>query len=393
MTINELKKEAKKVLENNILNFWHDKMTDNENGGFYGQMTGMNQIQPQAEKGAILNGRMLWAFSAAYRVLGKKEYLESATRAKRYLIDKFIDKEYGGVYWSLNYKGEPLDTKKQSYAIGFAIYGLSEYARATNDEEAKDAAIKLYYDLEKYAYDDVNGGYTEALTREWKPIADMRLSDKDENGSKTMNTHLHIIEPYTNLLRIWRNERLENSIRRLLNVFTDKLLNRQTYHLDLFFNDEWKGKRNIQSFGHDIEASWLLSETCGILNDAEVTSNMLPIIAKIADAAAEGIKNDGSMISEKWTDNGKTDDERYWWVQCENVIGHLYQYRQHNEAKDLTKAFDSWKYIEKELIDNENGEWYWGIMPDGSKDTKNDKAGFWKCPYHNTRLCTEILEY
>jgi mannobiose 2-epimerase len=232
--MSKMKEEMQDVLENNILKYWIEHVTDNVQGGYYGRIDGHDQVYPDAEKGAILNARILWAFSAAYRVLQKKEYLLAAERAKKYIIDHFYDKEYGGVYWSLDAKGQPLDTKKQIYAIGFTIYGMSEYARATGDKEALDMAIRLYHDIEDHALDKENNGYVEALTRDWQPIADMRLSDKDENGSRTMNTHLHIIEPYTNLYRVWKDDGLKASICNLLDIFTDKLLNPQTHHLDLF---------------------------------------------------------------------------------------------------------------------------------------------------------------
>ena len=197
-----LKNEMHSVLTDNILSYWMQKMIDNVHGGFYGRITGEEVLMPEAEKGAILNARILWTFSAAYRLLKREEYLVTATRAKRYILDNFYDKEFGGIYWSLDYKGEPLDTKKQIYAIGFAIYGLSEYHRATNDAEALEYAIKLFECIEAHSFDEVKNGYCEALTREWGEIADMRLSDKDANERKTMNTHLHILEPYTNLFRV-----------------------------------------------------------------------------------------------------------------------------------------------------------------------------------------------
>ena len=217
--MDNLKETMRDVLENNILSYWLTKVKDEENGGFYGRVDGNDQVHPVAEKGAVMNARILWAFSAAYRVLKKPEYLEAATRAKDYVRDYFLDREYGGIYWSVDCQGNPLDTKKQTYTIGFAIYGFSEYARATGDKEALDIAISLYHDIEKHAFDAKNNGYIEALTREWNPIADMRLSDKDENGSRTMNTHLHIIEPYTNLYRVWKTPELEKSIRNLLDIF------------------------------------------------------------------------------------------------------------------------------------------------------------------------------
>lgn len=387
-----LKKKMKRCLEDNILRYWIDKVTDKEHGGYYGRVDGRDKVHPEAEKGAILNGRILWAFSAAYRVMKSREYLDAATRAKDYILDHFIDKEYGGVYWSLDYEGKPLDTKKQTYAIGFVIYGLSEYARATGDKQALDAAIKLYHDIEAHAYDAVNGGYAEALTREWNPIADMRLSDKDENGAKTMNTHLHVIEPYTNLYRVWPSKELHESIHRLLDVFTDKLYNKETHHLDLFFDNEWHGRRNVDSYGHDIEATWLLWETALVLGEDDVKAKLSPIVVDLAKAADEGLQPDGSMIYEHWKDTGKTDRQRQWWVLCENVIGHVNLYQYFNDKDALKVAKDCWDYIDKHLVDHVNGEWHWAISDDGQINLEDDKAGFWKCPYHNSRMCLEITE-
>ena len=387
-----LKKEMKQCLEDNILRYWIDKVTDNEHGGYYGRVDGHDQVHPEAEKGAILNGRILWAFSAAYRVLKKQEYLDAATRAKDYILDHFVDKEYGGVYWSLDCEGKPLDTKKQTYAIGFVIYGLSEYARATGDKQALDAAIKLYHDIEAHAYDAINGGYVEALTREWNPIADMRLSDKDENGAKTMNTHLHVIEPYTNLYRVWPSKELHESIHRLLDVFTDKLYNKETHHLDLFFDNEWHGRRNIESYGHDIEATWLLWETALVLGEDDVKTKLEPIVVDLAKAADEGLQPDGSMIYEHWKDTGKTDRQRQWWVLCENVIGHANLYQYFHDTSALKVAKDCWTFIDKHLVDHVNGEWHWAVDDNGKINLEDDKAGFWKCPYHNSRMCLEIIE-
>lgn len=387
-----LKKEMKQCLEDNILRYWIDKVTDNEHGGYYGRVDGHDQVHPEAEKGAILNGRILWAFSAAYRVLKKQEYLDAATRAKDYILDHFVDKEYGGVYWSLDCEGKPLDTKKQTYAIGFVIYGLSEYARATGDKQALDAAIKLYHDIEAHAYDAINGGYVEALTREWNPIADMRLSDKDENGAKTMNTHLHVIEPYTNLYRVWPSKELRESIHRLLDVFTDKLYNKETHHLDLFFDNEWHGRRNIESYGHDIEATWLLWETALVLGEDDVKTKLEPIVVDLAKAADEGLQPDGSMIYEHWKDTGKTDRQRQWWVLCENVIGHANLYQYFHDTSALKVAKDCWTFIDKHLVDHVNGEWHWAVDDNGKINLDDDKAGFWKCPYHNSRMCLEIIE-
>jgi mannobiose 2-epimerase len=387
-----LKHEMQNVLENNILKFWIDKMTDAQKGGYYGEIDGHDRIVLNADKGAILNARILWAFSAAYRVMQRQEYLVAAERAKRYFIEHFVDPQYGGVYWSVDCNGDPRDTKKQIYAIGFAIYGLSEFVRATGDKEALDVAIALFHDIESHAFDAQNNGYTEALTRDWKQIDDMRLSDKDENGSKTMNTHLHIIEPYTNLYRVWKDANLEHQIRNLLDIFTDKLLNKNTYHLDLFFDDEWNGKRNIQSYGHDIEASWLLHETALVLADKQVLERIEPLIRRIAVAADEGLQPDGSMIYERWTDTGKTDIQRQWWVMCECIIGHINLYQHFGDRDALDKAIACWHFTRDHLVDWNNGEWHWSIDGNGHVNMDDDKAGFWKCPYHNSRMCLELIE-
>ena len=390
--MDNLKQTMKDVLEHNILSYWIDHVVDKENGGFYGRIDGDDQIHAQAEKGAVMNARILWAFSAAYRVLRNPAYLEAATRAKDYFLAHFVDKENGGVYWSVDYQGNPLDTKKQTYAIGFAIYGFSEYARATGDAEVLEMAKRLYHDIETHAYDSENQGYIEALTCDWQPIADMRLSDKDENGSRTVNTHLHIIEPYTNLYRVWKDAALEKSIRNLLDIFTDKLLNPETHHLDLFFDDKWQGKRNVESYGHDIEASWLLHETALVLDDKTVLQKMEQVIRRIADAADEGLRPDGSMVYEHWKDTDEYDLQRQWWVQCENIIGHIDLYQYFGYEDSLEKAIQCWNFVQKNLIDAKNGEWHWAVLDDGSINLKDDKAGFWKCPYHNSRMCLELIE-
>ena len=390
--INQLRNEMRSELENNILPFWMNKMEDNEEGGFYGQITGEDELKPEASKGAILNARILWTFSSTYRLLKKPEYLETATRAKRYLIDRFYDPQYGGIYWELDYKGNPLDTKKQIYAIGFAIYGLSEYARATGDEEALAYAQQLFDVIEQHSFDSEQNGYVEALTRDWQPIEDMRLSDKDENEKKTMNTHLHILEPYTNLYRVWKDEQLERQLRNLIEVFITRILDPQTGHLNLFFEEDWTNKYRIYSYGHDIEASWLIHEAALVLGDPEVLKRIEPIIIRIAQAADEGLNPDGSMIYENFLDKQKIDRELHWWVQAENVVGHINLYQHFGDTEALDTAVRCWEFIKTKLIDREHGEWHWSLLPDGTVNRRDDKAGFWKCPYHNGRMCMEVIE-
>ena len=419
--VKTLKAEVRDVLENNILNFWLDKMVDEENGGFYGQMTGEGEIVKTADKGGILNARILWSFSAVYRVLHKQEYLEAATRAKYYIIDHFIDKEYGGTYWSLDYKGQPKDTKKQFYAIGFTIYGLSEYARATGDREALDYAMELYECIEEHSLDREYNGYIEACTREWGEIADMRLSELDANYPKSQNTHLHIIEPYTNLFRCIKElkaaescdyvpaigsvlpigvtvpddfvVRLESSLRNLITIFTDKILNPDTHHLDLFFDMDWTREAGrLESYGHDIECSWLMHEAALVLGDETVLRKVETVVQMVAKASEKGLNEDGSMVHEANLDTGYVDTDRHWWVQAENVVGWINIWQYFGDESALQKALRGWQYIKDNLIDREGGEWWWSRDPERNINRKDDKAGFWKCPYHNSRMCLELME-
>ena len=413
--------EMQDVLENNILPFWLEKMQDNENGGFYGRIDGSGVLHPDAEKGAILNARILWTFSAAYRVLEKEELLEAATRAKDYLVDHFIDPEYGGVYWSVDYKGEPLDTKKQFYAIAFAIYGLSEYARATGDREALEYALDLYDCIEEHAFDDEQNGYIEACTREWGKIGDMRLSELDANYPKSQNTHLHIMEAYANLLRCLKEMRaqeqcdyvpaigsvlpvgisvppetmvsVEGALRNIISIFIDKILDPETNHLDLFFDMDWtRGAGHLESYGHDIECSWLLHEAALVLGDENLLEKVENVVQKVAKASEKGLREDGSMIHEANLDTGHVDDDLHWWVQAENVVGWFNIWQHFGDEEAFKKSEKCWQFIKNKLVDWDNGEWYWSRHPDDSLNTIDDKAGFWKCPYHNSRMCLEIIE-
>ena len=391
------KSEARVLLETNILRFWQERMVDYQQGGFYGRIDGYNVLHPDAEKGAVLNARILWTFSAAARVLHNTPYRILAARAYDYLVQRFIDREQGGVYWSLNADGTPLDTKKQTYAIAFAIYGLAEYYRATKDSEALQVAIRLFEDIEAHAFqsymvnDQMVNGYTEALTRDWQPIADMRLSEKDENGVFTMNTHLHVLEAYTNLYRVLKNvqrddvqgtkERITKQLRTLIDIFATRIFDPATGHLMLFFDENWQPSNTHTSPGHDIEAAWLLHEALEVFGDEELLNQTLPVIHSLAQAAEEDIM-----------------DEKEWWCYAEAVVGYIDQWKLYQDEKpiesniNLELAETAFHYIQNHLVDRENGEWFWAILPDGTPDRTHDKAGFWKCPYHNSRMCIELIE-
>lgn len=403
------KEELEKCLTENILPYWMNKMKDPK-GGYYGRRDGHDNLDRDAPKGAILQARILWTFSAAYNALGKPEYLADAQHAYEFILSRFIDKENGGAFWSVTADGEPLDTKKQFYAIAFIIYGLSEYYIASGDEKALTTAIELFDSIEMHARDFEKEGYIEATTKNWEPIEDMRLSDRDANASKTMNTHLHILEGYTNLLRAlkiaeekhpdnkWKVEidRVREATINLLRIFLDKIENPQTHHLTLFFDNDWKKYDDAESYGHDIEASWLLLETAMVVGDPTLTKETLEHTEKIALAALKGRQKDGSMVYELHAD-GTLDGDRHWWVQAENVIGQLYLAEYHSDDTTaiqqywIDSALETWQFIADNLVDPK-GEWYWSIKADDSVNRTDDKAGFWKCPYHNSRMCLESMK-
>jgi len=395
MSMNQLetlKTEVKDELVNNILPFWSGKMIDTTNGGFFGRIDGSGRIYYDADKGCVLNARILWTFSSAYRVLKNPEYLKIAERSKDYLLKYFFDNEFGGVYWLINYRGEMKDGKKQIYAQAFAIYGLTEYYRVTKDKSCLEKAIELFHLIEKFSYDEKLGGYFEAFSREWGELDDLRLSAKDANEKKTMNTHLHVLEAYTNLYRVWKDDFLRKQLHNLLENFTDKIVNSQTYNLNMFFDEEWNDKTDLVSYGHNIESSWLIYEAAVVLGNDLVLEKVTKICLRIADSSKEGIRTDGSMIYEKFFNSEHKDTDRHWWVQAETVVGFLNAYTLNHQKEYLDRCLAAWSFIKDHLVDRKNGEWYWSVNENLQPNLNEDKAGFWKCPYHNSRMCLEIIE-
>ncbi len=388
----KLKAEVEKELVNNILPFWAGRMIDSVNGGFFGRVDGSGHIYKDADKGSVLNARILWTFSSAFRVMKNPEYLKAAVTAKEYLLDHFFDTKYGGVFWLLDHRGEMKDGKKQIYAQAFAIYGLTEFYRITQDKLCLEKAIGLFRLIEKYSYDVKLDGYFEAFTREWGALDDLRLSAKDANEKKTMNTHLHVLEAYTNLYRIWKNDKLKRQLKRLIDIFTDKIVNSQTFNLNMFFDEEWNDKTDLISYGHNIESSWLIYEAAIVLGDKTVIGKVKNMCLGVAEASKEGIMADGSMIYERFFRTEKTDTDRHWWVQSETVLGFLNAYTLSGKEEYLDLSMAAWKFINDHIVDRQNGEWYWSVNEKMQPNLSEDKAGFWKCPYHNSRMCMEIIE-
>ena len=377
----------------NILRYWMEKTPDHESGGFYGKIDNGNRVTAGAPKGSVLNARILWSFAAAYNHDPQSRYLETAERAYHYIAEHFVDNNYGGVYWTIDAEGNPLDTKKQIYAIAFTIYAFSEYFIASGKEVARDHAVELYQDLVKYSLDKEKGGYFEAFDKEWQPIADLRLSDKDANEKKTMNTHLHVLEGFANLYRIWPDEELKDRITELLSNFTSHMIDADTAHLKLFFDEDWNSKSPLISYGHDIEASWLLLEAAEIIEDQEWIVRLKGIAVKMAYAAIEGIDQDGGMFYEKDPVANHLIKEKHWWVQAEAMVGFYNAWQISADQIFLDHFAKVWDYTQKQIIDHENGEWFWGRDAQGKVMTGEDKVGLWKCPYHNSRACIEILKH
>ena len=384
----EMKAGAQEELNRNILPFWIKRMPDDKEGGFYGRIDGKNNVIAGAPKGAILNARILWSFSASYITVKDPMYLEMATRARNYIFSHFFDEKYGGTYWCLRSNGEPLETKKQIYSLAFFIYALSWYHMATGDQESLEKAVELFKLIEKHSFDRGLNGYLEAFDREWGEISDLRLSAKDANEKKTMNTHLHILEAYTSLYKIWPDAKLKKQLLNIVHIFTEKIVDPVTSHLNLFFDENWNCRSSLVSYGHDIEASWLLYEAAAALGEEEEVKD---ISLRVAGAALEGLADDGSLIYERDDAINHIDRDRHWWVQAEAVVGFINAWELSGDRIWLGRAVKAFDYIKTHLVDHMNGEWYWSIRANGIVNTYDDKAGFWKCPYHNTRMCLEII--
>jgi len=389
--IDILKGEMEHELHNEILKYWIENTVDDVHGGFVGSIDHFNNKNIDAPKGSVVNARILWTFSSAYRVSHRAEYKLYADRAFDYMSRYFVDKEYGGIYWELDCEGRPKNPRKQIYAIAFAIYGMAEYYRATANPEALKYAVSFFEAIEKYSFDAARNGYVEALTCNWQPMEDYRLSPQDANESKTMNTHLHIMEAYACLFRCWKDDRLEKALRNLIDLFINKFINKD-FHQNLFFDDDWNLKSDEISFGHDIECSWLLYEAAEVLGNKSILEKVKSISLGMADGVVRAIDADFGLMNEEKPSTHHMDTDKHWWPQAESVIGFFNVYQLSGDEKYLNHSLNSWSFIKKYIKDYKNGEWFWRVTRDGKPYENQEKAGFWKCPYHNSRMCMKIIE-
>lgn len=386
-----------KELRENILPFWMRHTVDRENGGFYGKIDCDGRIHRESPRASVINSRILWTFSAASRLVGAP-YRATADWAYDYIVRKFWDAEYGGVYWMLDHQGNPLSDRKQIYAQAFAVYALAEYYRATAKPESLELAQRLFRLIEGHSRDAVWKGYLEARGRDWSALEDMRLSEKDLNCPKSMNTHLHVMEAYTNLLRVWRDPELEARQKELLEVTMDRIVDNATGHFKLFFDNQWNSLSDHVSFGHDIEGSWLIQEAAEVLGDRALLDRARKLALRMAQTVyEEGLDKDGSLFYEADSKGLMTDPNKHWWAQAEAVVGFYNAYQLSGQEHFLKQAYRVWKYIETNIVDRVHGEWHAKLSPAGVPYLEKDDAdaclaGPWKCPYHNSRVCYEMME-
>ena len=385
--------KAKKISDSlskellNILDYWTNNSIDDVNDGFIGERDHFNTIVPNASKGIILNSRILWSFSAASNHYQTNKYKSICEQSYDYLTTFFKDEKYGGVYWELDFEGKPLNKRKQVYAQAFMIYALSEYYLFSKNQDALDWAIDIYELIEKHVKDPIHKGYIEAFNEDWSPIKDMRLSDKDVNEVKTMNTHVHVLEAYTNLYKVYKNASLRQHLVELIELFLNKFLNAKN-HLNLFFNEQWNLKGNIISYGHDIETAWLLIEAAKIIEDAALLQKTEKSAILIADTFLnEGVDTDGGVFNDYNPDTNQLDGDKHWWAQVEAMVGLQYAYAITKDEKYLDSSANILEFIKQNIIDHKNGEWFWRVDKNRNLYTSEYKMGMWKAPYHNSRAC------
>lgn len=380
--------EIRSELMDHIVPFW-EKLMDKENGGYYGYVGYDLKIDKKAPKGVILNSRILWFFSNVYLLTEDKSLLYNAEHAYDFLRDHCMDEEQGGVYWSLTHDGKPLDQTKHTYNQAFAIYGLASYYAASSDEEALKLAYKLVDIIEKKCSDD--GGYLEAFDREFRPVSNEKLSENGVEAGRTMNTLLHIIEAYTELYRVTKDKKIAVRLKKMLDIFKEKIYNEEKGRQEVFFDKDYNSLIDLYSYGHDIETSWLIDRCLEVLDDKEYRKKIGPITDVLCKNVIKEAFDGRSLANE--CENGKVNTTRIWWVQAETLIAIINAIEKdfsNDEYKEYAKK--EWDYIRTHQIDHRpGGEWYSEVSVTGVPDKTKEMAGMWKCPYHNGRMCIELI--
>ena len=378
-------------LNHNIIPFWLNHSIDRTNGGFIGRMTNDLKVDPNAPKGVILNARILWTFSTLYRHFKNPEFLKFADRAYAYISRFFYDPENGGYFWLLDLQGKPVDDKKKVYGQGFVIYALSEYYMASGKEEALQKAKDLFNLIESNCRDREYEGYFETYNRDWTLAGDSRLSDLDMDEKKSMNNHLHILEGYTNLYRIWKSDTLKSALVTLIDVFLKHIIHSDLSSFILFFDESWNPKSDAISYGHNIEGSWLLYDAVEVLGEKSIIEFFKKQILAMAETVLKnGVDDDGGLFYDGNPDR-VVDTDKHWWPQAESTVGCLNAFQLSGDEKFLAQAMNGWYFIKDKIVDKKYGEWFWKVSMDGRPDLTQYKISEWKGPYHNVRACLETI--
>ncbi len=383
---NQLALEARKELTEHIIPFWMD-LRDDRYGGYYGMLDYDLNLDKKAVKGCILNSRILWFFSAAYMTLRDKNLLDEAEHAFEFMCDRCIDREKGGIFWSISYDGKPEDTTKHTYNQAFAIYALSAYYDASGDRNALDMAMELFRLIETKCTD--TGGYGEAYDRDFMPASNDKLSENGVMADRTMNTLLHLLEGYTGLLTVSHSRKVEERLRNIINLFLTKVYNKNKHRLEVFFDKDYRPLIDLHSFGHDIEASWLLDRACEEIEDIELTGKVREMTDDLR-AQTEKEPFDGHSIPNE-NECGRVDTTRVWWVQAESVLGFVNGYQKEINDRYLDDAVSIWEYIRKYIIDKRKGSEWFRQVDENGVPCECEIVEPWKCPYHNGRMCMELM--
>jgi len=389
--LRHLRAEVFQELTENILPFSMHFVVDRERGGFYGRVANDRTVQREAPKGLVQHSRILWTFARAHRILGGPDYLPVISHARNALLKWFRDNGHDGFFWMVNYRGQPLQTDKFTYGQVFSIYGLAEDYLASGNTESLERAIGIYHLLEKHCRDSEQGGYWEARQRDWSAAPGRRVDETNLPVVKGMNTHLHLLEAYTNLLRAWDDRGMRASLESIVYIMLSRILNPDTCHLSLFFDQEWKSLSDSISYGHDIEASWLLVEAAEVLGDQGLLTQVRAAALQMAHATLEqGIDANGGVFDEG-SPSGVTRRGKTWWPQAEAMVGFLNAYQLSGDPHFLDASLASWRFIKKYIVDKDHGDWFWGVDETG-RPCDREKAGPWKTPYHNGRACLEVMQ-
>lgn len=380
--------EVKEHLLHTIIPFWKN-LRDNEHGGYYGWLGYDLALDKKAVKGCILNSRITWFFANAYTLLKDESLLDEAKHGFAFMKDYCFDKENGGIYWSITYDGKPEDTTKHTYNQAFCIYALSSYYEASKDEEALAMAKELFHIIEEKCTDEV--GYLEAFDREFHLIENDKLSENGVIADKTMNTLLHVFEAYTELYRVSKDTEVKKRLEWILDTIADKIYNPKLHRQEVFFDKNYNSILDLHSYGHDIETAWLLNRGVDVLGEEAYQKKMGPIIDDLTAQVYKVAFNGHSLANE--CEKGVVNTHRVWWVQAETVIGFLNGYQRNPEKKEYLEAAKSeWQFIKDYVIDKREGsEWFWEVDENGKPYPDRPIVEPWKCPYHNGRMCIEVI--